>query len=305
MIYTITFNPSLDYIVSVDNFRLGYTNRTNKECMFPGGKGINVSIVLQNLGIKSTALGFVAGFTGEEIIRRLLEKGINADFIPVNGGMSRINVKLLDVDGTEINGCGPHIDNASVEEFMKKLEQLGEGDTLVLAGSIPTSMSSNIYQEIMEQLQGCGIKIVVDATKELLLNVLEYHPFLIKPNNHELGEIFGVQLTTREDVLPYGKKLQEMGARNVLISLGGEGAVLLAENGQVLDTAAPNGEVVNSVGAGDSMVAGFLAGWMEKQNYEHAFYTGVAAGSASAFSEELATKEEITDLYERMKTSVE
>lgn len=305
MIYTITFNPSLDYIVSVDDFKLGYTNRTNKERMFPGGKGINVSIVLQNIGIESTVLGFVAGFTGEEIVRRLFEKGVTADFIQVNSGLSRINVKLLNVDGTEINGCGPHIDNASVEELMEKLEQLGEGDILVLAGSIPSSMSSNIYQEIMGRLQGRGIKIVVDATKDLLLNVLEYQPFLIKPNNHELGEIFGVQLTTREEVLPYGKKLQEMGAQNVLISLGGEGAVLITEDGQVIGADAPKGDVVNSVGAGDSMVAGFLAGWLEKQDYSQAFYMGVAAGSASAFSEELATKEEIMRLYEDMKTSVE
>ena len=289
MIYTVTFNPSLDYIVSVDDFKLGLTNRTSSELMLPGGKGINVSTVLMNLGIENTALGFTAGFVGEEIIRRLQEMGVKSDFIQINEGVSRINVKLKSIDGTEINGAGPVISKDKVEELMRKLDELGEGDILFLAGSIPSSMPA--------RLDGKGVMIVVDATKDLLVNVLKYHPFLVKPNNHELGEIFGVELKTREDVIPYGKKLQEKGARNVLISMAGEGAVLIAEDGQVFEEPAPKGRLVNGVGAGDSMVAGFVAGWMEKKDYEHAFHMGIAAGSASAFSENLATKEEIEAVY--------
>ena len=297
MIYTVTFNPSLDYIVSVDDFKLGLTNRTSSELILPGGKGTNVSTVLKNLGFESTALGFVAGFTGNEIVKRLNDMGIKSDFISIENGISRINKSI---DGTEINGAGPDISEEKVNELMDKLNQLKEGDVLVLAGSIPSSMSDNIYRDIMADLKDRGVMIVVDATKDLLLNVLEYHPFLIKPNNHELGEIFDVKLTTREEVIPYGRKLQEKGARNVLVSMAGEGAVLIAEDGQVFDTPAPKGKLINGVGAGDSMVAGFVAGWIEKQDYEYAFHMGVASGSASAFSENLATKEEIMDLYEKV-----
>ena len=300
MIYTVTFNPSLDYIVSVDDFKLGLTNRTSSELILPGGKGTNVSTVLKNLGLESTALGFVAGFTGNEIVKRLNDMGIKSDFISIENGISRINLKLKSIDGTEINGAGPDISEEKVNELMDKLNQLKEGDVLVLAGSIPSSMSDNIYRDIMADLKDRGVMIVVDATKDLLLNVLEYHPFLIKPNNHELGEIFDVKLTTREEVIAYGRKLQEKGARNVLVSMAGEGAVLIAEDGQVFDAPAPKGKLINGVGAGDSMVAGFVAGWIEKQDYEYAFHMGVASGSASAFSENLATKEEIINVYNQV-----
>ena len=300
MIYTVTFNPSLDYIVSIDDFRLGLTNRTSSELLLPGGKGINVSTILTNLGIESTALGFVAGFTGDEIIRRAEQIGVRSDFIRIEDGISRINVKLKSIDGTEINGMGPDISGEKTEELMRKLDVLDKGDVLVLAGSIPSSMPDDIYSRILKRLEGKEVTFVVDATGELLLNVLKYHPFLIKPNNHELGDLFGVELKTRKEVVPYGRKLQEMGARNVLISMAGEGAVLVAEDGSVYDTPAPKGVLVNAVGSGDSMVAGFTAGWMEKKDYRHAFYMGVAAGSASAFSEYLATKDEIMSLYERI-----
>lgn len=300
MIYTVTFNPSLDYIVSVDDFKLGLTNRTSSELILPGGKGTNVSTVLKNLGFESTALGFVAGFTGNEIVKRLNDMGIKSDFISIENGISRINLKLKSIDGTEINGAGPDISEEKVNKLMDKLNQLKERDVLVLAGSIPSSMSDNIYRDIMADLKDRGVMIVVDATKDLLLNVLEYHPFLIKPNNHELGEIFDVKLTTREEVIPYGRKLQEKGARNVLVSMAGEGAVLIAEDGQVFDAPAPKGKLINGVGAGDSMVAGFVAGWIEKQDYEYAFHMGVASGSASAFSENLATKEEIINVYNQV-----
>lgn len=300
MIYTVTFNPSLDYIVSVEDFKLGLTNRTSSELILPGGKGINVSTVLMNLGIENTALGFLAGFTGKEIEHRLVEMGVKSDFIEIEEGVSRINLKLKSIDGTEINGSGPVISAENVEKLMEKLEKLGEGAVLFLAGSIPSSMPDDMYRKIMEKLDGKGVMTVVDATRDLLVNVLEYHPFLIKPNNHELGEIFNVELKTRESVVPYAKKLQEMGARNVLISMAGEGAVLIAEDGTVYDAPAPKGELKNGVGAGDSMVAGFMAGWLEKQDYRHAFHMGVASGSASAFSENLATKEEITAVYEQV-----
>ena len=300
MIYTVTFNPSLDYIVSVNDFQLGLTNRTDSELILPGGKGINVSTILMNLGIDSTAFGFAAGFTGEEIIREVEAMGIRSDFIKIDSGISRINLKLKNIDGTEINGSGPEISEEKIEELLRKLDILGEGDILVLAGSIPASMPADMYSTIMERLQHKNVTFIVDATKDLLINVLKYKPFLIKPNNHELGELFDVKLTTREEVIPYGKKLQKQGARNVLISMAGEGAVLVAEDGSVYEAPAPKGTLVNAVGAGDSMVAGFTAGWIEKKDYRHAFFMGVSAGSASAFSEYLATKEEIMDLYEKV-----
>ena len=302
MIYTVTFNPSLDYIVSVDNFRLGLTNRTDSELLLPGGKGINVSVVLMNLGIESTALGFVAGFTGEEVIRRLEQMGVKNGFIRLEEGFTRINLKLKSIDGTEINGQGPAIGEEPAGLLMKKLNTLGEGDVLFLSGSIPASMPDDAYRKIMEMLDGKGIMTVVDATGHLLMNVLEYRPFLIKPNNHELGEIFETELKTRESVIPYGRKLQEMGARNVLVSMAGEGAVLIAANGEVYDTPAPEGKLVNGVGAGDSMVAGFMAGYMERHDYGHAFRMGVAAGSASAFSENVATEKEIEAVYSKLES---
>lgn len=300
MIFTVTFNPSLDYIVEVEDFKLGLTNRTSSELIYPGGKGINVSTVLTNLGVSNTALGFIAGFTGEEIIRRLQEKGVKSEFIQIENGNSRINIKLKSIDGTEINGAGPKICPEKMEKLMEKLDRLGEGDVLFLAGSIPPSMPNDIYEKIMKRLEKSGVTTVVDATGDLLVNVLKFHPFLVKPNNHELGELFGVELQTRAEVIPYGKRLQKMGARNVLISMAGEGAVLVAENGDVFEKSVPNGTLVNSVGAGDSMVAGFMAGWMDRKDYRYAFYMGIAAGSASAFSENLATGKEIKELYCQM-----
>ena len=273
------------------------TNRTSSELILPGGKGINVSIVLKNLGLDSTALGYAAGFTGEELIRRLNEFGVNADFIKIDHGMTRINLKLKSIDGTEINGCGPDIDAKALEQLMEKIDRLGDGDVLVLAGSIPYTMPDDIYQRILERIQGRGVLTVVDATRDLLVKVLPYHPFLVKPNNHELGDIFGVKLSTREEVVPYGRKLQEMGAQNVLISMAG----LIAADGQSMGAPAPKGTLVNGVGAGDSMVAGFLTGWMEKKDYVHAFHMGIAAGSASAFSENLATREEVLQVLQQVE----
>lgn len=300
MIYTVTFNPALDYIVSVDDFKLGLTNRTSSELILPGGKGINVSTILGNLGIKSRALGFVAGFTGDEIVRRLNAMNIESGFIRLEEGISRINLKLKSIDGTEINGAGPDIPPEKVDELIRQLDQLESGDVLFLSGSIPASMPDDMYQRIMERLHEKEILIAVDATRELLLKVLPYRPFLIKPNNHELGEIFDVELTTRDSVVPYAQALQAQGARNVLVSMAGEGAVLVAEDGSIFETPAPKGVLVNGVGAGDSMVAGFMAGWMEKKDYRHAFCMGVAAGSASAFSENLATKSEIEAVYRQV-----
>lgn len=301
MLYTVTFNPSLDYIVDVDDFKLGLTNRTTNELMLPGGKGINVSTVLMNLGFANTALGFTAGFVGDEIKRRVEEMGIVSDFIDVENGISRINVKLKSIDGTEINGMGPEISQEKVEQLMQQLEKLQSDDCLFLAGSIPASMPDDMYSRIMERFHERGCRIIVDATKDLLLKVLKYHPFLIKPNNHELGEIFGVELKTRESVVEYGKKLQEMGARNVLISMAGEGAVLVAENGEVHDSPAPKGKLVNGVGAGDSMVAGFMAGYLASGDYKKAFHMGLACGSASAFSENLATKAEVEEVLKQLE----
>ncbi|MBQ8634098.1 MAG: 1-phosphofructokinase, partial [Lachnospiraceae bacterium] len=299
MIYTVTFNPSLDYIVEVNNMTLGATNRTSFEQMLPGGKGLNVSFVLKNLGFDTTALGFLAGFVGEEIEKRVAETGVTCEFIKLSEGCSRINMKVRNVDGTEVNGMGPVIPAEKVERMLERLDALTKEDILVLAGSIPSSMPATVYSDIMKRLaKQNGPLIVVDATKDLLMNVLPYRPFLIKPNHHELGELFGVAITSHEEVIPYAKKLQEQGARNVLVSMGGFGAVLVDEQGGVYKSKAPEGVVVNSVGAGDSMVAGFLAGWLEKKNYEYAFHMGLAAGSASAFSENLATREEVSRVYQ-------
>lgn len=301
MIYTVTFNPSLDYIVSVDNFTTGTVNRTTKELMFPGGKGINVSMVLSNLGVENTAFGFTAGFTGEEIVQKVREKGIHAEFIPVEQGISRINVKLRSKHETEINGKGPGIEEKNIKELYEKLDLLQEEDILVLAGSIPDSLPQSIYMDIMDYLKEKNLSVVVDATKNLLVNVLPFHPFLVKPNNHELGEIFGVEIKTKEKVAEYAKKLQEKGAKNVLVSMAGEGAVLITEDGQELRAEAPVGKVINSVGAGDSMVAGFLYGYLKQKDYKEAFAYGLCTGSASAFSEELATKEQVEQLLEKNK----
>lgn len=297
MIYTVTFNPALDYTMSADKVNVGMTNRSISEYLLPGGKGLNVSVILNNLGAENTALGFIAGFTGDEIKRQFEALGGKSDFIRLKDGISRINVKFKSDRETEINAAGPVIDKESLNKLMDKLNRLADGDILILAGSIPASLSDSLYSEIMEMLSNRNIMIAVDATKELLLKVLPYRPFLIKPNNHELGEIFNVTLKSREEVVPYAKKLKEQGAENVLVSLAGEGALLVAGDGSVLMSEAPKGIVKNSVGAGDSMVAGFIAGWCEKEDYAHAFKLGLSAGSASAFSENLATKEEIESVY--------
>lgn len=297
MVYTVTFNPAIDYALGVENLQPGMTNRACYEQLMPGGKGLNVSAILNNLGIENTALGFIAGFTGREIKRSFEALGGKSDFIELKDGISRINVKIKSDKETEINAVGPTIDDDAVAELLKKINELKDGDTLILAGSIPASVSDSLYSDIMKMLSDRNIMIAVDATKDLLVNVMEQKPFLVKPNNYELGEIFGVTLTTRSEVVPYAEKLREKGAENVLISMAGEGAVLVTATGEVLMSEAPKGKVKNSVGAGDSMVAGFIAGWHEKHDYAHAFKMGLSAGSASAFSERLATKAEIEQVY--------
>lgn len=300
MIYTVTFNPALDYVVRVNHFTPGMVNRTVKEDIYYGGKGINVSAVLANLGYESTALGFVAGFTGEEIERGVKTLGFASDFIRVKKGMSRINVKLKSDQESEINGMGPEISPEDVAALFKKLDALKEGDVLVLSGSIPASLDDDIYEQIMAKLDGRGIRIVVDAEKNLLLNVLQYHPFLIKPNNHELGDMFGVNLHNDIEIIYHGRKLQEKGAANVLVSMAGDGAILITEQGQVHKLGVAEGKVLNSVGAGDSMVAGFLAGFLENGDFSHALKLGTAAGGATAFSEGLGSKEKIMELYDTL-----
>lgn len=300
MIYTITFNPALDYIVEVEKFEKNEINRTKSELILPGGKGINVSIVLKNLDIESTALGFIAGFTGKEIEKRLLDNKINTDFIELEEGFSRINTKIVSDKETAVNGNGPNIKNKDIDELFKKLDKIKNGDILVLSGSIPKTISSDIYENICKHLQNKEIKIVVDATGDLLLNVLKYKPFLIKPNRHELGEIFNVEIDTKEKAIEYGKKLQDLGAKNVLISMGGMGAVLIDENKNDYYCKAPGGPRVNTVGAGDSMVAGFIAGYLDNNDYNEAFKMGVATGSASACSKYLATKEEVFNLLKNI-----
>ena len=300
MIYTVTFNPALDYVVKVDNFTTGTVNRTVSEEIFYGGKGINVSAVLKELGYASTALGFVAGFTGDEIERGVRTLGFASDFIRVKDGMSRINVKMKSDNETEINGIGPQITESDVEKLFEKLEKLENGDILVLSGSIPKSIDDRIYETIMSRLDGKGIRLVVDATKDLLLNVLKYHPFLIKPNNHELGEMFGAELKSDEDIITYAGKLQEMGAVNLLVSMAGDGAILVTEEKEVHKMGVAKGTVKNSVGAGDSMVAGFIAGYLDKRDYAYALKLGTASGSATAFSEGIATRKDIIELLEKL-----
>ena len=301
MIYTVTFNPAIDYIVRLDSFKAGATNRVTYEKVLGGGKGINVSIVLSNLGIKSTALGFLAGFTGDEIRRQLEGFGVAHAFISLEQGFSRIDVKIKAGEETEVNGQGPDIPKDKQDLLFQKLEQLKENDTLVLAGSIPKTLPDDIYERIMARLEKNKLRIVVDAEKRLLLNVLKYHPFLIKPNQHELGDMFDVVLKTDDEVIAHAKKLQEKGARNVLISMGGDGAIFVGEDGATYKSKVPKGTLVNSVGAGDSMVAGFLTGFEESGgDFKRAFLMGVASGSASAFSEELATREEVEALLEKL-----
>lgn len=298
MIYTVTFNPSLDYVIQVDKLVPGEINRTTHEAVYPGGKGNNVSVILSNLGHSSKALGFTAGFTGEALENMLKEFGCDTAFIRLPEGSTRINVKINAGEETEINGQGPVITEEAQRALFEQLDALKEEDILVLAGSIPNTLPSDIYERILEHLQGRGIHFVVDATKDLLLKVLKYHPFLIKPNNHELGEMFGVTLKTKEEIVTYAKKLQEMGAENVLVSMAGDGAILLTEEGVIYEAKPPKGKVLNSVGAGDSMVAGFLTGYLNTGDYEKAFRLGVVTGSATAFQYWLATKEDIVALME-------
>ena len=301
MIYTVTFNPAIDYIVRMDSaLDPGMTNRSVSEDCFFGGKGINVSTVLKNLGIESVALGFAAGFTGKAIVESLSEKGIEEDFIFLEEGISRINVKIKSDEETEINAQGPKISKEGYNELLHKLDSLKEGDVLILAGSIPSSLPSDVYEIILERLYDKGVVFVVDATKDLLMNVLRYKPFLIKPNNHELGEMFGTVLKTDDEIEEHAKKLQEMGARNVLVSMAGDGAMLITDDGQRFRVGVPKGKVKNSVGAGDSMVAGFVAGYMKTGDYGAALNMGTAAGSATAFSDDLATGDLIYDIYETL-----
>lgn len=298
MVYTVTFNPALDYVVRMDGFLAGDINRTRSEEVQFGGKGINVSTVLRNLGVQNVALGFLAGFTGQALERGLRDSGIQTDFIWLPEGLTRINVKIKAGEETEINGRGPAIPAAALEELFGKLDRLQSGDVLDLSGSIPTSLPDDIYQKILARLEGRGILTVVDATRDLLCAVLPYKPFLIKPNNHELGEIFGKVLSSDQEIVDCAKKLQEKGARNVLVSMAGDGSLLLDETGGVHKLGVPKGKVRNSVGAGDSMVAGFLAGWLKTGDYAAAHRMGAAAGSATAFSDGLATEAEVLALLD-------
>lgn len=304
MIYTVTLNPSLDYIVGVEGFKEGQLNRTSSELILPGGKGINVSIVLGNMGIDSTMLGFTAGYTGQAIKELLKNYKATEDFTNVSNGLSRINVKLRSLaktgDGktnvsseSEINGMGPSISAAELEEFFGGLGKLVDGDILVLSGSVPATLPSDIYHEILRRVSDRNITTIVDAGKELLIRVLELHPTLVKPNHIELGDIFGVQIESQDMAIEYARRLQQMGVKNVLVSMAGAGAVLVTDNGSAYKKEAPSGQVVNSVGAGDSMVAGYIYGLVSGDDQEKALLYGLAAGSASAFSENLATKQEI------------
>lgn len=300
MVYTVTVNPSLDYIVDVDKFNIGEVNRTKSQLIFPGGKGINVSIVLNNLEIENTAYGFIAGFTGDEIARRLGNMGVKTDFIRLEHGNSRINLTLRNVEETSINGIGAVCSENEQKNLMDKLSQASDDDIIVLSGSVPNGISDKIYEEIMKMFENRSIKIVVDVTRKYMEGVLKYRPFLIKPNQSELEEIFDVKIKSTEEIICYAKKLQNMGARNVLVSRGGEGAVLYTENNELFVHNGIKGNVINTIGAGDSMVAGFLAGYLKKQNMKEAFYMGIAAGTASAFSDNLATCEQIETIYERV-----
>lgn len=300
MIYTVTFNPSIDYIVDVKDFQTGVTNRTKSELMLVGGKGINVSTVLMNLGMDTTATGFLGGFMGKEIHRLLAEAEIPCHFVEVAGN-SRINIKLKSIDGTEINAAGPEVTEEELEKLLFNLQSCSDGDVIVLSGSICRGVSPRIYARIMEMMQEKNILFAVDATGTLLTDTLPFHPFLIKPNIHELRDLYcRAEISSADEIKEYAAKLQERGARNVLVSMGHKGAALLTENGDYYCLPAMEGEVKNSVGSGDSMVAGFLAGYLQSGDYEIAFKTAVAAGSACAFSDTLPTGEEIKELYQRL-----
>ena len=305
MIYTITFNPALDYIAQVEDFKIGEINRTKTETILPGGKGLNVSIVLKNLGIENTALGFISGFTGEELKRKMEAQGVKTDFVKVKEGITRINVKISSmnekkVEETALNGVGPLITENDIEVLMEKLQKMSTNDLVILSGSIPKNIDNTIYEKICKNLNEKGITFIVDSTQELLMNVLKYHPFLIKPNKDELEETLNCKISTKEDIIQSAKELKKLGAQNVLVSLGNDGALLLTKEDKTYYSKAPKGQVVNTVGSGDSMVAGFLAGYYQTKDYEVALKTGVATGSASAFSTRLATKEDVELLLSQL-----
>lgn len=300
MVYTVTLNPALDYVIHIEDFQTGEINRTQREEIQFGGKGINVSTVLTRLGVENTALGFLAGFTGQALAEGMRKNGIQTDFIWLTEGLTRINVKIKAGEETELNGRGPVIPSAALDELFQKLDRLQSGDVLDLSGSIPASLPDDIYQQILRQLEGRGILTVVDAAGELLCAALPYRPFLIKPNHHELGEIFGQTPVTDQELTACAKKLQKQGARNVLVSMAGEGSLLLDETGACHRLGVPRGTVRNSVGAGDSMVAGFLAGWLKTGDYETAHRMGAAAGSATAFSDGLATEAKVLALLDML-----
>ena len=301
MIYTVTLNPSIDYIVRLDKLTTGITNRTTAEEYYYGGKGINVSLVLAELDIDSTAYGFVAGFTGKAIENGIRNDHIITDFIKLKDGISRINIKIKAGEETEINGQGPHITEMELERLLQKIDRIQGGDTLVLAGSIPNTMPDDVYERMMERIARKKVRFVVDATKKLLVNSLKYKPFLIKPNRQELSEIFDVEVKTEDDIVKYAKELEKMGAQNVLISLGGEGAMLIDENGQKHKAGVLKEKVVNTVGSGDSMVAGFIAGYEKTGDYSYALKLGSVCGNATAFLPGLATKEKINELLEKFQ----
>ena len=300
MVYTVTFNPALDYVMNVEKLSTDDINRTESEELYYGGKGINVSAILSRLNIPTVALGFTAGFTGKKLKEMLDDDGIKNDFTELNSGFTRINVKVKFGKELDINANGPEITADKIKELFLKLKKLNDGDYLVLAGSVPASLPDDLYSKILEELSGKNINIVVDTTGNQLLNVLKYKPFLIKPNHHELGEIFGQEMNTTEKITEYAKKLQEMGAVNVLVSRGGDGAVLVDGNGTVHPAAAVEGTLVNSVGCGDSMVAGFIAGYITNKSYSEALKLSVASSSATAFSKELAKADEIYKIYKNL-----
>lgn len=293
MVYTVTLNPALDYVMFVDRLRFDDINRATGESIFCGGKGINVSVLLTRLGVENKALGFLGGFTGLKLEQMLKEKSINCAFDYLENGNTRINVKIKAENELDINANGPSISKNDIERLLKRFDLIKSGDYLVLAGSIPKNLPQDIYEQILKKLDGKGVNCVVDATGDLLVNVLKYKPFLIKPNHHELGDIFGTKADTYEKIVRYSKKLQELGARNVLVSRASQGAILVDENGEVHKIGNAQGKLVNSVGCGDSMVAGFVAGYIEQGDYAYALRLGSACGNATAFSNELATKQEV------------
>lgn len=303
MIYTITLNPALDYILKHQTFKVGEINRSEQEILLPGGKGINVSIILKALEIESTVLGYKAGFIGEEIEKEIQRYGIKSDLIKIKNGITRINVKIMtENEETAINTQGPVIEPEELQELYEKIESIQKGDLVILSGSIPQGVPDDIYENICKKLQGKDVKIVIDATGELLKKTLKYKPFLIKPNKQELEEVFNTQIKNNDQVLEYSKKLQQEGSKNVLVSLGREGAILLDENGKIYQKENIRTiKRINTVGAGDSMVAGFIAGYTQFQNYEKALQMGMAAGTATANSLYLATKSEIYDIFNQIK----